>query len=116
VIVDPRPERRAITSLVIERCAALTVVGLAAGLVEAESQVRTERADMVLLEIQLPVPEGLATIAALRERFPRLRIVVCSFHCDAATRDAARANGADGYLSKPLQVGELVKMKPQPNG
>jgi len=110
VLIDPRPERRAITSLVVERCAGLTVVGLAAGLGDADSQIRAEHADVAVLEIQLPVAEGLTTIATLRERFPDLRIVVCSFHKDSATREAARAQGADGYLTKPLQVADLLAL------
>jgi DNA-binding NarL/FixJ family response regulator len=110
VLIDPRPERRAITSVLVERCAALTVVGLAASLGEAEPQIRAERADVALVEIQMPVSEGLATIAALRGRFPGLRIVVCSFHGDSATREAARVQGADGYLTKPLHVADLVML------
>jgi DNA-binding NarL/FixJ family response regulator len=110
VVIDPRPERRAITSLVLGRCKALTVVGLAATLGDAEPQIRSEQAEIVLVEIQMPVPEGLATIAALRDRFPDLRIVVCSFQSDATTREAARASGADGYLSKPLHLGELLTL------
>ena len=56
----------------------------------------------------MPVPEGLATIGALRERFPDLRIVVCSFHDDAATCESARMRGADGYLTKPIQIDDLL--------
>ena len=114
VVIDPRPERGAITKLVVERCDALTVVGLAATLGDAEPLIRTEQAAIVLLEIQMPVPEGLATIAALRDRFPDLRIVVCSFQSDATTREAARASGADGYLSKPLHLGELLTLLASP--
>lgn len=107
VVVDPRPERRAITSLFVERCKPLTVVGLAGGLDEAETQIRAEQAGIAVVEIQMPVTEGLATIGVLHDRFPDLRIVVCSFHDDTATRDAARAQGADGYFTKPLDVAAL---------
>ena len=114
VLIDPRPERRAITCLLVERCAALTVVGQAAGLDEAEAQVRAELADAALVEIQMPVALGLVTIAALRQRFAELRIVVCSFHDDPATREAARAHGADGYLGKPLRIADLLMLVSDP--
>jgi two-component system response regulator CitB len=108
VLIDPREERRAITNLIIKQCRPLTVVGLAASLGEAETQIRAEHAHAALVEIQMPVTQGLATINALRNQFPDLRIVVCSFHSDSATRDAARTHGADSYLTKPLQVEDLV--------
>jgi DNA-binding NarL/FixJ family response regulator len=118
VLVDPRQERRAVTSLLVERCQPLTVVGLAGSLAEAEAQIRAEQADIALVEIQMPVTEGLATIGGLREQFPDLRIVVCSFHDELATREAARGRGADGYLTKPLQVEDLVSLvaAPGPGG
>jgi DNA-binding NarL/FixJ family response regulator len=108
VLIDARQERRAIMSQLVERCPLLTVVGLAASLSEAEAQIRAEQADVALVEIQMPVTRGLATIGALREQFPNLRIVVCSFHDNSATREAARIHGADGYLTKPLQVDDLL--------
>jgi DNA-binding NarL/FixJ family response regulator len=110
VLIDPREERRAITSLLVERSPLLTVVGSAGTLAEAGTRIRTERADVALVEIQMPVTEGLALVGALREKFPDLWIVVCSFHDDSATREAARAAGADGYLRKPLQIDDLVRI------
>jgi len=109
VLIDPREERRAITNLIIKNCRPITVVGLAGSLGEAETQIRAEHAHAALVEIQMPVTQGLVTITALRNQFPDLRIVVCSFHSDPATREAARTHGADGYLNKPLEVDDLVE-------
>ena len=83
-------------------------------LAEAVTQICAEHADAVLVEIQMPVTLGLATIGALRERFPDLRIIVCSFHNDSATRQAARMHGADGYLAKPLDRASLVRLVVDP--
>lgn len=85
----------------------LKVVGEAANLGEAESQIRSEWADSAVMEIQMPIADGLAAITALRDQFPDLRIAVCSFHDDAATKKAARTNGADAYLTKPLTTLDL---------
>lgn len=110
VLIDPRPERRALMGLLVEQCPGLSMVGVAADLGEAEAQVREQRADVAIIEIQMPVADGLAAIAALREQFPDLRIAVCSFHDDAPTREAARSQGADAYLSKPLSPRELFAL------
>ena len=110
VLIDPREERRAITNLIIEQCQPLTVVGLAGSLGEADERIRAEHADAAVVEIQMPVTKGLEVIKGLRDQFPDLKIVVCSFHNDPATRDAARTHGADGYVTKPFEVDDLVQV------
>jgi CheY-like chemotaxis protein len=108
VLLDARSERRSL----IRRILLGTGVPLA-DIAEVDDGatalgvVTGRGADLVVLEIQLPVREGLATIAALRHRSPQLRIVVCSFHVDTATKELAFAAGADAYLDKPVGSVEL---------
>jgi len=110
VLIDPRQERRSVMNFLVERSRRLAVVGLAGTLDEAETQIRAEQADIAVVEIQMPVAEGLVTIGALRAQFPDLRIIVCSFHDDPGTRESARMHGADGYLTKPLRVEDLLAL------
>lgn len=108
VLVDARAERRQLMRFVVEggETGALVVA-------EADSEsaalllVEQHHADAVVLDIQMPVQVGLETIAALRSRFSRLAIVVCSFHLDGRTRELALAQGADLYLAKPISPREL---------
>jgi DNA-binding NarL/FixJ family response regulator len=108
VLVDVRAERRQLMRHVVEsgETGALVVA-------EADSEsaallvVEQQHADAVVLDIQMPVQQGLETIAALRNRFSRLAIVVCSFHLDSGTRELALAQGADVYLAKPISPREL---------
>jgi DNA-binding NarL/FixJ family response regulator len=58
--------------------------------------------DVVIIEVQLPVEEGIQTIGQLRARYPRLGLAVCSFHLSPDTQRRARDCGADVYLSKPI--------------
>jgi len=111
LLVDIRPERRQLVRHLIES------TGLAApGIAEADDKARALElldhydADVVVLDIQMPVEEGLNTIAALRGRSPRLRIVVCSFHHEAATKARALAQGADAYLAKPVGAADLKRV------
>jgi DNA-binding NarL/FixJ family response regulator len=110
LLLDPREERRAITSHLVERSPLLTVVGLAATVDEADALIRSEHADVAIIEIQMPVPEGLAAIGVLRDRFPDLQIVVSSFHFDPATRAAVAALHVAGYLMKPLLIDDLLAL------
>ncbi len=85
----------------------IIVVGTADSADAAVSAVDLYGATAVLVEIQLPVSEGLATIHALRAAYPAITIVVCSFHDDSRTRTAAMDAGADAYLVKPLSPRDL---------
>jgi DNA-binding NarL/FixJ family response regulator len=115
VLLDPRDERRAITALLVDRSPLLSVVGSVGTLAEAGTRIRTGQAEVVLMEIQMPVAAGLDAVGALRHQFPDLSIVVCSFHDDPATRAAARSQGADDYLSKPLQIDDLLTFVADPD-
>jgi DNA-binding NarL/FixJ family response regulator len=63
--------------------------------------------DLIVLEIQMPLEEGLNTITDIAPMSPRPRIVVCSFQSDAVTISAALERGADAYLRKPASSAEL---------
>ena len=69
--------------------------------------VDEQRADAVVLDVRMPLAEGLRTIASLREHHPRLGIVVCSFDLDAATVQRVLDHGADAFLAKPVRRTDL---------
>ena len=103
VVVDPRPERRELVRhLVASTGLAATGIAEAANALEVVDMLAQEERDVAVVEIQMPVSEGLKTIAALRGRSTSLHIVVCSFLCDPATKALAHEQGADVYLDKPV--------------
>ena len=107
VVIDDRQERRQLMTYVLEQAGNVVVVGYADGPVSALEAVGRLRANTVVLEVLLPVPLGLDTISALRDDFPALVIIVCSFHASPATKQAVLDRGADGYLAKPLSLPDL---------
>jgi DNA-binding NarL/FixJ family response regulator len=106
VLVDDREERRRVVRLVL--CASgldLVDVVEADGGTTALHVIEADGADVVILEIQ--IPGSLELIRVLRERYPALVIVVCSFHTSPATKQLALQAGADSYLDKPVQREDL---------
>ncbi len=101
LLVDNRPERR---ELMLHLVQGTGVAGVddAGSCAEAVELLDRADRDVAVVEIQMPVNEGLETIAALRRRSSALRIVVCSFHRDPATKELALGGGADVYLDKPV--------------
>jgi two-component system response regulator PrrA len=108
VVIDRRHDRGQLMGQVVEQSGIdATIVGYADSSVNALETVARLRPQAVILEIQLPVTEGLDTISALRDDFPDLAIIVCSFRADAATKRDALARGAQAYLVKPFSLRDL---------
>ena len=107
VAVDSRRERLAVMRQFLERSYKPDEIAEAESRPAALELVARCRPDAVVIEIQMPLQEGLDTITDLGRMSPRPRIVVCSFHHAAATVKAALERGADAYLAKPAGVIEL---------
>lgn len=96
-----------------------TVVAQSASSDEAVAAVQNYMANAAFVEIQMPVSDGLAIIAALRTAYPQLLIAVCTFEAGNATRRRAYEAGCDAYLVKPVSARELRaalnKLQPAPS-
>lgn len=109
VLVDARWERRQLMVDVVQSLGArAVVVAEAHDLESARTAVAQACPNGVLLDLRLPIPDGLRTVQQLRQTFPWLGIVVCSFDLSAATIDEALVAGADACLRKPSTPYELV--------
>ena len=62
---------------------------------------------LVITDIVMPIMDGLELLTALKTRRPRLPVVIMTGQGDADTQASATSKGADGYLSKPLDLGRL---------
>ncbi len=70
-------------------------------------QARTQRPDMILLDLGLPDGDGLDVTRQVRTE-SRVPIIVLSARGQEADKVAALDAGADDYLTKPFGVGELT--------
>ena len=95
----------------------LEVVGEAANGAEGIEQVRKLQPDIVLMDLVMPVMDGIAAIQQLRKEFPNVEIIaLTSVLEDEKVISAVRA-GAIGYLLKDTQADELCKaIKAAANG
>ena len=87
----------------------IVFAGHAADLTKTASFVARGHPSLVLLEIASDVPRGLELVRALKEKFPKLRMLVFS-SCDELVHSVQvlRA-GARGFVSKKASGAELLK-------
>lgn len=87
----------------------LEVVGEAENGAEAVEMARRLRPDVVLMDLLMPVMDGIAATEAIRREMPDVEVLaVTSVLEDAAVINAVRA-GAIGYLLKDTQADELCR-------
>lgn len=63
--------------------------------------------DLVLLDVRMPVLDGVQACRRIKARWPEIRVVMLTTFNDEAYLLDALAGGADGYLLKDMDAGEL---------
>ena len=89
----------------------IRVVGTAPNGRIAMTKIEQLRPDLVTLDIEMPVMNGLETLRAIRGLYPRLPVIMFSTLTAAgatATLDALAA-GASDYVTKPANVGSIAE-------
>jgi two-component system chemotaxis response regulator CheB len=103
LIVDDSVVMRSLLRSVVCAEASLNVVGSAADGASALRAIETLRPDLVLLDVEMPVMDGLATLRELRKRGHKMPVIMCSSltRRGATVTIEALASGASDYVAKP---------------
>lgn len=78
---------------------------------QALEQMREQRPDVVLLDMNLPIMDGWTTCTEVRkdEQLQHLPIIALTAHAMGEDRDRAMAAGCDDYATKPIDFPELLE-------
>jgi two-component system, NarL family, response regulator LiaR len=87
----------------------LVVVGEAADGVEAVELSRQLRPDVVLMDLLMPVKDGIAAISDIRGNMPETEVIALTSVVESTAVIGAVKAGAIGYLLKDIQAPELRK-------
>jgi CheY-like chemotaxis protein len=77
---------------------------------EAVAALRSRPYDLVLMDVQMPLLDGLEATREIRVHLPVARqpqIVALTASAGSSVRDACAAAGMDDYLSKPFRADDL---------
>lgn len=75
--------------------------------IEAEESLAVTGYDLVLLDLRLPDGSGLDILKTLRGRRDETPVIIMTAHDQVSDRIAGLNAGADDYLVKPVDLGEL---------
>jgi two-component system, chemotaxis family, protein-glutamate methylesterase/glutaminase len=109
LVVDDSVVIRKLLTETLSRDIALEVVGTASDGRIALTKLSQLKPDLVTLDIEMPVMNGLETLAAVRKLHPKLPVIIFSTlteHGAAATLDALSL-GASDYATKPSDTGSF---------
>lgn len=109
LIVDDEPEIRQGLRLKADwEALGLTVAGEAADGREALERLAGEAIDIVIMDMNMPLMDGVSLLEACGERHPSLRCIVVTGYEDFQYARAAIRHHARDYLLKPVSQEELA--------
>lgn len=103
LIADDSAVMRSLLRSVVGSAPGLEVVATAADGESALASIEATHPDLMLLDVEMPVMDGLVTLKKLRARGHRLPVIMCSSLTQRGARVTieALAGGASDYVTKP---------------
>ncbi|WP_369145278.1 response regulator [Streptomyces sp. R44] len=108
VIADDEPLIRAGIRMILISDPGIEVVGEAADGRAAVEAARAHAADVVLLDIQMPVLDGLSALPELRRAAPAARVIILTTFGERENVLRALEHGGAGFLLKDTAPAELI--------
>lgn len=86
------------------------VVGTAMDGMEALKQARTLHPDLILMDVEMPVCDGLAATRLIKAEMPEIKIVILSVSASDEHLFEAIKSGASGYILKSQSADRFLEM------
>ena len=110
LLVDDQPLFRGAIAALIDGREDMTVVGEAENGLDAVEQARLLVPDLVIMDVEMPVMDGVEAVRLIREQLSTVKVIMLTVsEADDHVFDAIRF-GAHGYLLKDLRPEQLYDM------
>ncbi|MDH4230614.1 MAG: response regulator [Nitrospirota bacterium] len=111
LVVEDSPTMRQLISFAIKRIPNSHVLEATDG-VDALKKLSSDKIDLIIADINMPVMDGLKLVSLVRGNpaFKNIPIIMVTTEGAEEDRKRAIAIGANAYLPKPIQTQELLKL------
>ena len=86
----------------------IDVIGIAENGNAAVAQAQSKKPDVILMDIRMPVMDGVKATGIIRERFPEMKILILTTFDDDELAVDALNHGATGYVLKEVDLPDLL--------
>jgi NarL family two-component system response regulator LiaR len=91
----------------LEEAGGFEIVGEASNGAQVLPLVSRLQPDLVLLDLRMPQRDGLQCLAEIRERFPKIKVVILSVSTDPDVINAVLKRGASAYMVKSVNPADV---------
>jgi CheY-like chemotaxis protein len=105
LVVEDSPVNQLVVSLMLQKL--VSKVRLAANGLEALAQVDEQLPDLILMDMRMPLMDGLEATRRLRELGCTMPIVALTANAMAEDKACCLAQGMDDFLAKPITLSRL---------
>ncbi len=109
LIVDDMQQVRTELHVLLQVSGEIEVIGEAANGEQAIQQARLLQPDVVVLDLEMPVMDGLQATSRIKQSCPGCRVVILSVHSTPEDIDQAYHAGADCFVQKGSSYLDLMQ-------
>ncbi|MDR0270838.1 response regulator transcription factor [Paenibacillus sp.] len=108
-IIEDQEILRKSLKIVIENISDIKIVGTAENGEEAIALCERENLDVLLMDIQMPVMDGVRATDEIKKRWPHIKVIILTTFQDVTHVLNALNAGAEGYILKAVDPEYLVQ-------
>jgi two-component system, chemotaxis family, chemotaxis protein CheY len=111
LIVEDSPTMRQLIAFALKRIRGVRIVEASDG-VDGLKKLSSERFDLILTDINMPIMDGLKLVSLVRNdnNYKMIPIVVITTEGAQEDRERALALGANDYITKPIQPTKILEV------
>lgn len=95
--------------ILLENQEGITIVGEANNGLEVISIIERESVDIVLMDINMPVMDGITCTQRLKTHHPNIKVIALSMYSEMGFLEKMFESGSKGYLLKSCSKAELIE-------